>query len=61
MWEFSHMTVPLTGEKKGRHEMDICECTEVRLRALFPQERCKRKGLGHAIYLVEENLCHVLS
>lgn len=42
---------------KERNDMDTSECTEVRLRALYPQKTCKRKG--HAVYLVEENLCHI--
>lgn len=61
MWEFSHMNMPLKGEKKGRNDMDICECTKLRLRALYPQKTCKRKGFGHTVYLFQENLCHVLS
>lgn len=61
MWEFSHLTMPLIGEKEGRNDMDICECTEVRLTTWYPQNTCKRKGLAYTVYLVEENLCHVLS
>lgn len=55
------MNMPLKGEKKGRNDMDICECTKLRLRALYPQKTCKRKGFGHTVYLFQENLCHVLS
>lgn len=61
MWEFSHMTMPLSGEKKGRNDMNTCECTEVTLRVLYPQKACKRKGIAYTVYLVEENICHVLS
>lgn len=60
VWKSSHMTVPVSGEKKEAMTWTR-ECTEVRLRALYPQKTCKRKGLGHTVYLVEENLCHILS
>lgn len=55
------MTVPLRGEKKGRNDMVICECTEVRLKALYPQKSVRERDLDTQFTLLRKiyaTFCH---
>lgn len=55
----SHMTGQ---KKKGRNELDTCECTEVRLRALYPhKKRVRERDVGTRLVLLSKicaTFCH---